>query len=139
MLTLDDYGMLLLDKTRDAYDDLRTAEIAKSQVMMGELIADRFYYLSSSLRERDNAFFDLAIEFAGHVWMLEAYPPNLHIHRLPHHITLSENTITLFDQLRDYVQGDAPGSLATAYLKDTVIPAVFEEAKRQDEDDSAAR
>ena len=129
-LKLDDYGMLLLEKIQDAHSDLCAAETAHSEVIANILKADRFYYVGSSLRERDAAFFDLAIEFAGQVWMLEMYPVDLHTHQLSHHVTLTADTMRVFDQLREYVENDGPGSLAVAYLKDTVIPAVFEDAKR---------
>lgn len=128
-LKLDDYGMLLLEKTRAAHEDLCVAETAKSQVMLGDLIADRFYWLSSSAREREGAFFDLAIEFAGQVWMLESYDDAYHTHQLSHHVTLTESTMALFDRLREYAEDTGPGSLAVAYLRDTVIPAVFEDSK----------
>lgn len=129
-LRLDDYGMLLLEKTREAHEDLCVAETARSDVAEGRLVADRFYWLSSSVRERDSIFLNLSIEFAGQVWMLEAYSVDLHTHQLSHHVTLTAGTMVLFDQLREYVENDGPGSLAVAYLKDTVIPAVFEDAKR---------
>ena len=128
-LKLDDYGMLLLDKTHDAHDDLCAAKTAHDEVIGNILKAERFYYVGSSLRERDNVFIDLAIEFSGHVWMLEAYDTALHTHQLPHHVTLSENTMALFDQLRIYVYDTSPGSIALVYLKDTVIPAVFADAR----------
>lgn len=135
MILLDDYGMLLLEKTQMARDDYlatsdeRSAE--QDRVLKGGARAERSLYLSRSLREREDLFIDLAIDLVGYIWMLEAYPELARIRHMSHHITLTDETIALVDQLREHVEVGSAGSLAVLVLRDTVLPAMFTDAARK--------